>query len=203
MPGSREELVERIRQRDAEALARFASGESGPLLAYIQRQMGARLRRKLEPEDVLQEVTAEAVRLLPEVDFADREPFGWLCQLAQRRIIDAHRRFFEAQKRDAGREVSLGSASDDSQRGELINLLVATMTTASKAYSRNQREMRLLQALSTLPEDRRQVLHLRYVEGLPTKEIAERVGKTDGAVRVLLTRSLARLQEVLGPQEEN
>jgi RNA polymerase sigma-70 factor (ECF subfamily) len=161
-----------------------------------------RLRRKLEPEDVLQEVTAEAVRLLPETDLADREPFGWLCQLAQRRIIDAHRRFFEAQKRDAGREVSLGAVTDDSQRGDLINLLVATMTTASKAFSRNQREMRLLQALSSLPEDRRQVLHLRYVEGLPTKEIAERVGKTDGAVRVLLTRSLTRLQEILGPQEE-
>jgi RNA polymerase sigma-70 factor (ECF subfamily) len=202
MASSREELSERIRQRDVEALARFASGESGPLLAFIQRQMGARLRRKLEPEDVLQEVTAEAVRLLPQTDLEDREPFGWLCQIAQRRIIDAHRRFFEAQKRDAGREVSLGSATDDSQRGELINLLVATMTTASKAFSRNQREVRLLQALSTLPEDRRQVLHLRYVEGLPTKEIAERVGKTDGAVRVLLTRSLARLQEILGPQEE-
>ncbi len=202
MSSSREELSQRIRQHDVEALARFAAGESGPLLAFIQRQMGVRLRRKLEPEDVLQEVTAEAVRLLPETDLGDREPFGWLCQLAQRRIIDAHRRFFEAQKRDAGREVSLGSATDDSQRGELINLLVATMTTASKAYSRNQREMRLLQALSSLPEDRRQVLHLRYVEGLPTKEIAERVGKTDGAVRVLLTRSLTRLQEILGPQEE-
>jgi RNA polymerase sigma-70 factor (ECF subfamily) len=202
MSRSREELTKRIQQRDVEALARFASGESGPLLAFIQRQMGARLRRKLEPEDVLQEVTAEAVRLLPETDLTDREPFGWLCQLAQRRIIDAHRRYFEAQKRDAGREVSLGSTAEDSQRGELINMLVATMTTASKAYSRNQRELRLLQALESLPEDRRQVLQLRYVEGLPTKEIAERVGKTDGAVRVLLTRSLARLQEILGPQEE-
>jgi RNA polymerase sigma-70 factor (ECF subfamily) len=121
--------------------------------------------------------------------------------LAQRRIIDAHRRFFEAQKRDAGREVSLGSAPDDSQHGELINMLVASMTTASKAFSRNQREMRLNDALAALPEDRRQVLHLRYVEGLPTKEIAERVGKTDGAVRVLLTRSLARLQEILGPED--
>jgi RNA polymerase sigma-70 factor (ECF subfamily) len=201
MSESREDLIERIRQRDADALARFASGESGPLLGYIQRQMGLRLRRKLEPEDVLQEVTAEAVRLLPETDLADREPFGWLCQLAQRRIIDAHRRFFEAQKRDAGREVSLGSAADDSQHGELVNLLVASMTTASKAYSRNQREMRLTEALAALPEDRREVLHLRYVEGLPTKEIAERVGKTDGAVRVLLTRSLARLQEILGPEE--
>lgn len=202
MGDSREELIERIRRKDVDALARFAGDENGPLLGYIQRQMGLRLKRKLEPEDVLQEVAAEAARLLPETELAEREPFGWLCQLAQRRIIDAHRRFFEAQKRDAGREVSLGSAADDSQHGELINLLVASMTTASKAFSRNLREARLNEALAELPEDRREVLRLRYVEGLPTKEIAERVGKTDGAVRILLTRSLARLQELLGPQEE-
>lgn len=201
MGDSREELIERIRRQDVDALARFAGDENGPLLGYIQRQMGLRLKRKLEPEDVLQEVAAEAARLLPETELAEREPFGWLCQLAQRRIIDAHRRFFEAQKRDAGREVSLGSAGDDSQHGELINLLVASMTTASKAFSRNLREVRLNEALAELPEDRREVLRLRYVEGLPTKEIAERMGRTDGAVRILLTRSLARLQELLGPQE--
>ncbi len=201
MSASREELIERIRRKDIDALARFAADESGPLLGYIQRQMGLRLKRKLEPEDVLQEVTAEAARLLHETDLSEREPFGWLCQLAQRRIIDAHRRFFEAQKRDAGREVSLGGAADNSQQGDLINMLVASMTTASKAFSRNLREVRLNDALAALPDDRREVLHLRYVEGLPTKEIAERVGKTDGAVRVLLTRSLAKLQEILGPED--
>ena len=202
MDDSREELLERIRRKDAEALARFAAGESGRLLGFIQSKMGLRLKRKLEPEDVLQEVTAEAVRTLPQTDLSHQDPFGWLCQLAERRIIDAHRRYFEAKKRDAGREVPISGGGDDSQQGDLINLLVASMTTASKAFSRNLREMRLSQALAELPEDRREVLHLRYVECLPTKEIAERVGKTDGAVRVLLTRSLARLQEILGPEEQ-
>ncbi|MGH7129717.1 MAG: RNA polymerase sigma factor, partial [Planctomycetaceae bacterium] len=37
----------------------------------------------------------------------------------------------------------------------------------------------------------------RYVENLPSKEIAQRLGKTDGAVRVLLSRSLGKLQELL------
>ena len=35
----------------------------------------------------------------------------------------------------------------------------------------------------------------------PTKDIAERMGKTDGAVRVLLTRSLSKLQALMGTSE--
>ena len=43
---------------------------------------------------------------------------------------------------------------------------------------------------------------LRYVEGLPSKEIASRLQKSDGATRVLLTRSLAKLQELLRHDSE-
>lgn len=193
------DLIERIRRKEAEALAAYLQLRQPQLLAYIQGQLGARLKRKVEPEDLLQEVSAEAVRSLPAMNLADRDPFGWLCQLAQRRIIDAHRRFFGAQKRDAGREISLAAPTDESSRSPLENLLAASMTTASQAFSRNQREIRLLAALEALPGDQREALRLRYVEGLPSKEIADRLGKTDGAVRVMLTRSLAKLQTLLGP----
>jgi hypothetical protein len=37
---------------------------------------------------------------------------------------------------------------------------------------------------------------------MPSKQIARQLGKTDGAVRVMLTRSLGRLQSMLLPQEE-
>jgi RNA polymerase sigma-70 factor (ECF subfamily) len=196
-----QQLVDRIRAKDVGALAEYLTAYRAPLLAFIARQLGNGLRRKIEPEDLLQEVSAEAVRCLPEADLSDREPFSWLCQIAQRRTIDAHRRFFGAKKRDAGREVPLSNSENDSRRGDLIGMLFATMTTASKAFSRNQREIRLLQALSSLPEEQRQALHLRYMEGLPTKEIADRLGKSNVAVRVMLSRSLDRLQQVMGPDE--
>jgi RNA polymerase sigma-70 factor (ECF subfamily) len=196
-------LVERIRRGDVQALADFVTARRGPLLGYIERQLGAALRRKLEPDDIIQEVSAEAVRSLSGIDLSERDPFGWLCQLAERRIIDAHRRFFGAQKRSAAREVPLGTpAGADASRLAIIDMLVASMTSASQAFSRNQREHLLIEALATLPEDQREALRLRYIEGMPSKEIATRLGKTDGAVRVMLTRSLNRLQSVLGPEAE-
>lgn len=193
-----DDLATRIRAGDADALARFLEEHRLRLLAFIQRNMADALRRKVEPEDILQETSAEAVRSLGRFELGDRDPFSWLCQVAERRIIDAHRHHFAAQKRDAGREVSLGGpgGGDDEPAG-LIHLLVASMTTPSQAFSRNAREARLQEALAELPEEQREVLRLRYVENLPSKEIAARIGKTDAAVRVMLTRTLKRLQTLL------
>jgi len=192
-------VISQLRGGDRDALAKFISARRYQLLAYIQRQLGPALRTKVEPDDVFQEVCAEAVRSLDGIDLSQRDPFGWLCQLAQRRIIDAHRRFFGAQKRTAKREVSLGSPGGDTSRAALIDILVASMTTASQAFSRDARHARLIEAMQELPETQREALRLRYMEGLPSKEIAARLGKSDGAVRVMLTRSLSRLQKILGP----
>ena len=54
-----------------------------------------------------------------------------------------------------------------------------------------------MEGLKHLPEESQKALRLRYVDGLPSKEIANQLGRTDGATRVLLTRSLAKLQELL------
>lgn len=197
-------LVERVRRGDAAALADFVQAKRPQLLGFIEKQLSGALRRKVDPEDLLQEISAEGVRVLAQVDLSERDPFSWLCQIAERRIIDAHRRFFGAQKRDAGREVPLqaagGRGGADDERSPLVDLLIVSMTSPSSAFSRNQREILLLQALEKLPAEQRDALRMRYVEGLPSKEIADRMQKTDGAVRVMLTRSLKRLQEILGPE---
>jgi len=191
-------LVARLQNHEADALAEYIEMNRRQLLVFIERQLGPRLRQKVEPEDILQEVSAEAVRALPSVEVGD-DPFSWLCQVAQRRIVDAHRRFFDAQKRDAGREVGLHPpAGTGSQKGGLVDLLVVSMTTPSQAFSRNAREARLQAAIEELDETQQQALKLRYVENLPTKTIAERLGKSDGAIRVMLTRSLKKLEGILG-----
>jgi len=198
-----DELLDRVRAGDVSALAQYIQARRPQLLGFIERQLGASLRRKVEAEDILQEVSAEAVRALPQLELGDRDPFGWLCQVAQRRIVDAHRRFVAAGKRSADREVPLGGPGDDSQRAGLIDLLVNSMTTPSKAFSRNAREARLLDALEQLPAEQRDALRMRYVENLPSKQIADKLNKSDVAVRVMLTRSLRRLQTLLDDETKS
>jgi RNA polymerase sigma-70 factor, ECF subfamily len=201
-PTNDEALINRVRSGDVQALAEFLTARQPQLMAFIDRRLGMSLRRKIEPEDLYQEVSADALRSLGDVDLAQRDPFNWLCQVAERRIIDAHRRFFGSQKRDAGKELSLnaagGGGGTDTSRPGLINLLVASMTSASQAFSRDQKQLRMLTALEKLPEEHREALKLRYLEGMPSKQIADKLGKSDGAIRVMLTRSLAKLQEILG-----
>src|SRR6186713_166464 len=156
-------LADRVRNHDPSALADFIEEHRRPLFAFIDRQLGTGLRRKLEPDDIVQEVCAEAIRSLPQIDFGDRDPFSWLCQLAERKIIDSHRRFFEAQKRDAGREIGLGMGNSDTTRGGIMHLLVASLTTPSQAFSRNVKEARMQEAIQQLPPDQREALRLRYV----------------------------------------
>jgi RNA polymerase sigma-70 factor (ECF subfamily) len=190
-----EALIARVRQGDRDALVAFIELRRLPLLAFIHKSLSDALRSKVEAADILQEASLSALDGFDELDLSERDPFGWLCQHCERRIIDAHRKYIASQKRAGDREVALDRR--DPQQPAFIDVLVASMTTPSKAFSRDQRAFRLAESLEQLSEESRTALRLRYVEGLSTKEIAERLDKSDVAVRVLLSRSLDRLQNIL------
>ncbi len=195
MPDHDSSIVDRMRNGDQQALVEFIETNRPALLAFLQRRIGAHLRKKVEPEDILQDVSVEAVRALGKTEIGDRDPLNWLFHISERKIIDAHRRFFASQKRDASREAAMGG--DAGGGGGLEHLLIASMTTPSQAFSRDQKQLRMLAALESLPEEQREALRLRYLVGLPSKEIAERLSKSDGAVRVMLSRGLSRLQQLM------
>src|SRR5438105_11790672 len=111
------------------ALAELLDGRRPQLLAYIDRRLGEALRRKVEPVDIYQETAAAALAAWPGLELNGRDPFGWLCQVAEQRIVDASRRF-AARKRSADREVSLNHKPVDASR-ELLDLLAASLTSAS------------------------------------------------------------------------
>ncbi|WP_373652771.1 sigma-70 family RNA polymerase sigma factor [Schlesneria sp. DSM 10557] len=178
-------------------LASFVETKRPQLLAYIQNNLGPALRKKLEPDDILQEVVLTALGSFEAFNVPGRDPFKLLCQIAEQRIIDAHRHHVAAQKRSVDREVSIDVAPAGHHARGFLQLLAASMTTPSQAFSRDQKEFLLQEAVSSLPEEQRELLRLRYVEGLPTRDVATRMGKSDGAVRVLLTRTLSKLQQLL------
>jgi RNA polymerase sigma-70 factor (ECF subfamily) len=189
------QIVARLRSGDEQALAEFVEANRSALMAFLNSRIGAHLAKKTEAEDIQQDACLEACRSLDKAPLENWNPLHWLFQICERKISDAHRRHFASQKRDASREASI--PDDSAAAGGLANLLAASMTTASEAFSRDQRQLRVLAALDTLPEDQREALRLRYLVGLPSKEIAQKLGKTDGAVRVMLSRSLGKLQEML------
>ena len=197
-------LVERIRGGDADALAEYIDQRRPQLISFIERNLSDAMRRKVEPDDLLQEVSVDCIRSIGDIDLSERDPFGWLCHVAERRIIDAHRKFFGTQKRDAGREVPLGTPGGVTGQAAIIDLLVASITSPSQAFSRNQREINMLAAIETLSQESQEAIRMRYVEDLPTKEIADRLGKSDVAVRVMLTRTIQKLQQMLvEPETDN
>lgn len=191
-------ILDGLRTGDEAALVEFLQTNQSSLLAFIRSRIGSQLQRKIEPEDVLQEASMEAVRTLKQTDLSSWDPLHWLFQICERKIIDAHRRFFASQKRDASREAAI---PDGSQAAGLADLLAASMTTPSDAFSRDQRQLRMLAALDTLPEDQREALRMRYLVGLSSKEIAQKLGKTDGATRVMISRALGKLHEMLAEEE--
>ena len=182
-----------------QSLADLLETRRPQLLAYIERRLGSSLRRKVEPLDVYQETAVAALHAWPTLELGGRDPFGWLCHLAEQCIVDGHRHF-AAGKRAVSRErpgnVPIGEGSQD-----FIALLTVSLTTPSQAVVRDERQVRLREAVASFPEEHREALRLRYAEGLPTKEVARRLNKTDVATRVLLSRLVQRLQELLGPGE--
>ena len=187
-----------IRWDDPYAVAACVEHHRPRLLEFIQRRMSGALRQRVDPDDIVQEVSLTAVRsagALPVV----RDAYGWLCHVAEQRIIDAHRRLLATAKRGGGRVASLEAypAGNDTGGG-LASILAASITSPSMAMSREAKEARLHAAVAELPELQRQVIQMRYVDGLATRDIAERLGKSDVAIRVMLSRTIKALEERLG-----
>jgi RNA polymerase sigma-70 factor, ECF subfamily len=188
-------LIEMIRKGDANALTALMQFKRTPLIAFIDRKLGSALKRKIEPDDLFQNLSMKALAEFPSTDLSTRDPFGWLCQLAEQCIVDDHR-YFSAEKRDSRREIAgnvpVGEASQD-----LVALLAASITSPTQAVVRNERQRKIDAAIASLTPEQREALTLRYVQGLSTKEVATHLNKAEVATRVMLSRLVQKLQETL------
>lgn len=158
-------------------------------------QMDRDLRGKFDPSDVVQQTMLEAVRAWPQFrGESPQELAAWLRKILARVLAHQVRDLKRTGKRDLGREVSLEQALAHSSQA-LGDMLAAAGTSPSVLADRHERALILAEALARLPEDYREVILLRNLQGFSHEEIAERLGRGVGAVRMLWVRALARLRE--------
>ncbi len=167
-----------------ELLGRYLPG----LRAFVRLRAGPAVRAHESASDIAQSVCREVLQNISTFKYGGEAGFKhWLYATALRKLQkrDEH---WRAQKREAGRVVE----------GETA--LLATYRNFSspsrRAIAKEELE-RIERAFDGLTDDEREVITLARVIGLPHKEIAEAMGKTEGATRVLLHRALARLAEML------
>jgi RNA polymerase sigma-70 factor (ECF subfamily) len=192
---------------DDPALRAAAAGDPAAWRAVVDRhhprlrrmvdlRLDPRLRGRVDPSDVLQEVYLDAARRLP--DYCREPPlpfFLWLRQLAGTHLAKARRHHLDARRRDARREEP-GPAPAVSSVA-LADRLLAADPRPSEAAARNELRDRLLAVLDRMDPLDREVLALRHFEQLTNGEAARTLGLSDGAASKRYVRAVERLRDLL------
>ena len=143
-----------------------------PLYAYLAGRLGS----ALEAEEAAQESFVRAFLSLKKL----RQPesfYAWLLGIAARVLKEQFRELARREQVQAVEE-SLGAPQPE-----------------------NAPEYPLEEAIAVLPESYRQVILLRYYEGLSCQEVGDRLGMPLGTVTKTLSRAYALLREELRARE--
>jgi RNA polymerase sigma-70 factor (ECF subfamily) len=162
-----------------------------PRLAGIVRsRLGKRSPRALaDASDIVQKALAVAARRLD--DFIARRPmpvFPWLYALTLDQLGKAHRRHHAT--------VSLGLADESADR--VASILVDSGTSPSGNAARNEVRRMVHQAVKQLKAEHREILVMRYNEGLKLTEIAAILGIGESAARMRHLRALEEMKGLMG-----
>ena len=168
------------------------------LMRLVMRtQMSPLLRQKADSEDLLQETFLTAAQSIRDFQGQDIDSFvRWLQVIAARRVCDAYRRYLGSQRRAARREISLDQVLSQGSRStdRLAAQLAAPGASPSKRLRQSELLLLLANAMAQLPEHYQEIIHLRFIEEKSIDQLATRLGRSKGAVAMLLTRAVKRLR---------
>ena len=188
--GERQDALARVLAGDSQARGELLESFR-PYLRVIARSFhDARLQARFDESDVVQDALLAAHRAFES--FRGRtiaELVAWLREIVVRSAGHIHRDNLTVEKRGAGREQR---AEDPGAPG----LIADSASSPSEHAIRHEEAASMADALARLPDDMQQVLLGRHMDGVSYAEIAQRLGRTEGAVRVLYTRALRRLREL-------
>lgn len=191
------ELVVQAKRGDPEVLGRLLEQYRGYLLMLAHRYLDDRLRRRIDPSDIVQHTFLEIQRDLAGFRGTTPAEFAaWIRNILKHNVATAVARHVSAQKRSIGREVS----SDGGSGVQWVAQLAGNTSTPSQRAIRAETALAMLEALSRIPETQAEAIRLRYMEGLSLADICERMGKSEMATAGLLKRGLRKLRELLADE---
>ncbi|MBL8877711.1 MAG: sigma-70 family RNA polymerase sigma factor [Phycisphaerales bacterium] len=190
------QILESAIAGDRGALASLLEEAGLKLHAELATRIHPRFRAEFDVDDILQVTFTEAFLRIREFEPAHDGAFhAWLRHIAENNLRDAIKHLERDKRPPAGRRLTEPVGEDS--YAPLVERLAITTTTASRALVRSELISCVDEALSRLPEDYETALRLYEIEGFSGEEVAERMNRSHGAVRMLLSRARECLADLL------
>lgn len=170
------ELVERAKNRDVEAFGSLYDFYVSGIYRYTYYRVGS----KEDAEDLTEEVFLKALEAIGRFTWREVPFSAWLYRIARNTVVDHFRR--ETRRV----QVVLEEGVMTPETTEPVTLVAAKLS---------QEEVQ--RAISRLTDDQQQVVILKFFVGLSNSDIANFIGKTEGAVKALQHRALESLSKIL------
>jgi len=184
-----ENLLQRASQHDEAAVATLLQQHLPALRAFVRLKAGAMLLAKESCSDLAQSVCRDVLENAERFRFGGEAEFRkWLFTTAMRKIAD-RAEHWRAGKRDPGR--LRGELDDEELQG-----YAHVYTPSHQAVAREELQ-RVEAAFGRLSEEKREVILMARLMGLSHAQIAAEMGKSEVAVRSMLSRALAELSAYL------
>ena len=166
-------------QSDPSRFAELYESNFNRVYAFVARRVGSRE----EAQDVTAEVFHQALRNIGRFQWRGVPFASWLLRIATNALADRWQR--------AGRalEVARDEAEIENEGGH---------TDAQEV----ERRAMLFQLVERLPNDQRLVIQRRFVEQKSIREIAQELGRSEGAVKQLQFRALETLRSQIRTSHE-
>jgi RNA polymerase sigma factor (sigma-70 family) len=190
-PDPQRALVQKASSGDPPAIESLLARHLPALSAYVTRHTGAALRQKESRSDLVQSVCREVLEDLRSARFeyrGDGQFRQWLYRTALRKIQE-RARYFGAQRRAAAREVPIEDASSAERR-------LQSSRTPSRSAAAGEEMARFRASLCLLDETSRHVVEWTWLDDVPHKVVAQRLGITESHSRTVLSRALARIAKL-------
>jgi RNA polymerase sigma-70 factor (ECF subfamily) len=177
------DLIAQARAGSPDALNQLYDRSAGRLLAFVRLRLGPDLRQRLESRDILQAAMLRSLERIRQFEGHEtRSWMSWLTRIAENEIRDRVD-FQHRQRRDAARDLPLDDEAP----------IRAVTRSALTRVIQDEESRRLEAAMDALSDAHREIILLRTFQELSFAEIGKRLGKTEDACRMLMTRALTAL----------